>query len=400
MKNNNKLKIISAAVFLLTFNNSANAQWATIDAANVAQSTITAAKTTLSSFYNYYTMLASGANGQGIQQTTQAVNLMQKQSVLNLQTQDMMQRKALGDAEMARDAWRAVPTLEACAEASGNVDNSPKSTALRATTSGGGGGSQGAPGRAQMVVSTATAQAAVLKEQTTLGTCVKELAGAAGCGADEKVNAYAGADMHPRGIKGDVKGIARDEETGPAYNNYSLDDTAFKIAKKYASDMAYYDKPKVVPEAQLKKNPGYAAMYKSVETKLDAANDAILDIAKFKRASMTDISSTIPGKAWAGISNSEYVKVTGLKQKPGNKPSMYDLVNFDVKNDYFGNEKAKMDSIEEVNKRLALSNYIAWTQYQQQENTNTLLAHILVQLTTPANKALVDAEHVKTISAR
>lgn len=395
---NNKLKIISAAVFLLAFNNSANAQWAVVDVANVTQTTITAAKSTLSAIYDYYNMMATAANGQGIQQTTQAVNLMQKQSVINLQSQDLMNRKALGDAEMAIQAWNMVPTLEACAEASNNQTGAPKTAAQRAATTGGGGGTQGGPSRSAGVTSTAAAQAAVLKEQTTLGTCIQELAGQAGCTAAD--GTYAGADMHPRGIKGDSKGISRAEDGGPAYNNYSLEDSGFNVAKKYAADMAYYDKPKVVPAAQMTKNPAYAAMYKSVQTKLDAAHDAVMDIAKFKRASQTDISNSVAGKKWADISNGDYTKITGLKTKPGNRPSMYELVNFDVKNDYFGNEKAQLFSIEEVNKRLALSNYIAWTQYQQQENTNILLANMLVQLTTPVNKAQIDVEFSKTMSAK
>lgn len=394
---NTKLKIISAAVFLLAFNNSANAQWAVIDPANIAQSTITAAQTTLSAVYNYYTMLASGANGQGIQQTTQAVNLMQKQSVINLQTADMLERKAKGDAKMAEIGYRMLPSMTACIEASNNVAGSPRSAAGRASVAGAGGGSNGAVARAQAVTSTAAAQAEVLKAQTALGTCITELAGAAGCTSE---GPYAGSDMHPRGIKGDTKDIKRNENAGAAFNNYTLDANGFEVAKKYAADMAYYDKPKVPTQQQLAKNPTYAAMYKAVQTKLDAANDTVLDIAKYKRASLTDISSTVPGKMWASISDAEYQKVTGLKSKPKNTPAMYDVVNFEVKNDYYGNPKAELGTTEELNKRLALSNYLNWTQYQQQETTNLLLSHILVQLTTPVNKATLDSEHTKTMNIK
>lgn len=398
MKKNTKLKIISAAVFLLGFNNSANAQWAVIDPANIVQTTIIAAKSTLSSVYNYYNMMATAANGQGLQQVSQDINLMQKQSVVNLETQDLMNRKALGDAKLAAIAYEMLPTLASCTEASGNNENAPKNAAARAAVSGGGGGPQGAPARSKAVTSTNAAQAEILKERKALGTCTVETAGPGGCAEGEE-GAYAGADMHPRGIKGDVKGIARNNENGPAFNNYTLDEEGFKVAKKYAADMAYYDKPKVATAAQLKKNPSYAAMYSSIQTKLDAAHDSVFDIAKFKKESPVNISSTVAGKAWAAITDAEFKKVTGLGKKP-EKAGMYDLVNFQVNNDYFGNEKADLKTIEEVNKRLALSSYITWQQYKQQENTNILLSHILVQLTTPVNKAKVDAEYVNTMNVK
>jgi uncharacterized protein YutE (UPF0331/DUF86 family) len=400
MKKNTKLKVISAAVFLLACNGSAYAQWAVIDPANIAQSTIvaaqstiTAAKSTLSSVYNYYTMMASAANGQGIQETTQAVNLMQKQSVINLQTQDMMNRKALGDNKLADIAYQLSPSLSACAEASGNADNAPKNAAGRSAVSGGGGGPHGTEARSKAVTSTIAAQAALLKDQKALGTCISELEGSAGCTGNGD---FAGADMHPRGIKGNVKGIPRGNEDGAAYNNYTLDSEAFKVAKKYAADMAYYDKPKVPTKTQLEKNPTYAAMYKSVQTKLDASHDTVLDIARFKKEAQ-NITGTAAGKTWVDIGNDEFKKVTGLNNKPV-KPGMYDLVNFQVNNDYYGNEKADLKSMEEVNKRLALSNYLNWQQYKQQENTNILLAHLLTQMTTPVNKAQVDAEYTKISS--
>jgi hypothetical protein len=397
MKKNLKLKVISSSVLLLAFNSSAHAQWAVIDPANIAQTTIVAAKSTLTAVYDYYGMLANAANGQGIQENTQAINLMQKQSVLNLETQDMMNRKALGDAKLGSIAYDMLPTLAACAEASGNTPNSPKGAAGRAAVSGGGGGSQGGEARAKMVTSTLAGQAAVLKEQRELGTCIAELEGSAGCSGN---GVYAGADMHPRGIKGNVKGIARSTEDGSAYNSYTLDAEAFKVAKKYAGDMTYYDKPKVPTPAQLERNPAYAVAYRSMEGKLDAAQDTFMDIIRFKKESPVSVIGTVPGKMWSDISDAEYTKVTGLAKKPRDKPAMYDILNFQVNNDYYGNEKADLKSMEEVNKRLALSNYLNWQQYKQQENTNILLAHILVQLTTPVNKSQVDAEFNKTVSGR
>ncbi len=400
MKNNIKLNVISVAIGLFAYNNLAQAQWATIDMANVVQNTMTAAKSTITALQTEYTKKATALNGQKIDQTNTQLDILTQQSVNNELDADIRRRVAAGTAEMASIANKMVPTLAACVQASANVEGSPKGAAAKASTKSSGGGSQGGPKRSTEVISTATAQANILKEQKELGTCAKELMGTQACPTGTTTK-YEKGDMQPRGIKGNIENLPNDGNQ-EMFNSYtfSSDGIGFKVAQKYAADMAYYDKPKVPTKDQLAKNPAYAASYHSVQTKLDAAHDSIIDILRQRRPSETDVSSTAPGKIWADVSNSDYKKVTGLKTKPGNKPSLFEMLNYEIRNDYLGNKDAKLDSTEEVNKRLALNNFIAWNQYQQQENTNILLSHILVQLTTPVNKGLVDNEFQKTMSAK
>jgi hypothetical protein len=400
MKNNIKLNVISVAIGLLSYNNLAQAAWLTIDPANIAQTTISAANSVITAAQTMLTKQATAINGQKIDQTNTQLDVLTQQSVNNELDADIRRRVSGGTATMAEIANKMVPTLAACVQASASVTGSPKGAAGSAANKSSGGGSQGGPKRSTEVVSTATAQANVLKEQKELGTCAKELMGTAACPTNTPAK-YEKGDMQPRGIKGNIESLPNDGSQ-EMFNNYtfSSDGTGFKVAQKYAADMAYYDKPKVPTPEQLKKNPAYAASYHSVQTKLDAAHDSIIDILRQRRPSETDVSSTAPGKIWADVSNSDYKKVTGLKTKPGNKPSLFEMLNYEIRNDYLGNKDAKLDSTEEVNKRLALNNFIAWSQYQQQENTNILLSHILVQLTTPVNKGQVDNEFQKTMSAK
>ncbi len=397
--NNKKLKIISVAIGLLAYNNFSQAQWAVIDSANLTVNNIIAKNT-------FMTAQAVAANGQKITQTNEQLNVMTQQSVNNELDADTRRRVATGEAKMAEIANKMVPTLAACIEASKGAPGSPKGGASKGSAKSLGDSPQGEPSRTKTVVSTATAQANVLKQKESLGTCSPELAGAAGCD-EKKTYDYAKGDYQPRGIKGNIEKLPNDGK-GPMLNNYTYAPTKDKsgnltgveVAKKYAADMAYHDAPKVPTKEQLAKNPAYAASYVSVQTKLDAAHDSITDIIRKRLPGEGNIASTVPGKLWAVVTDAEYTNVTGLKEKPKNNPSMFEMLNYEIRNDYFGNKDAKLDSMEEVNKRLALNNFIAWNQYQQQENTNILLSHILVQLTTPVNKAQVDNEFQKTMSSK
>ena len=416
MKNNkNKLKIISATICLLAFNNAAHAQFLVEDIGNTwqnaitagesiitsAQSTITATQSTFSALYGYLNMNANATNGQKMEDISQSINLMNQQSVLNNVDQDRRKRVADGQMAVINNIMNNFPTLQSCVEKSnmvGTADSVPRGGAAKAATKATGGGTQSSKARSMAVTSTATAQAELLKKQKDLGTCITELAGSGGCSGDDK---YAGGDIQPRGIKGDIKDISRDEQTKAEYNSFTMDKDAIEVAKSYVANATYYDKPKVTTKAQLEKNPVYGALYKTIQTKLDAAHGVLTDIYKIRRQADADINTSVGvGKTWAN-SVSNYTKITGLNKHPGNKPSMFELTNFEVKNDYLGGDtKVDLTKTEEVNKRLALSNYIAWQSYQQQENTNLLLSHILVQLTTPANKAQLDSEFGKTVNMK
>ncbi len=411
----NKIKIIAAAVMVLGLNSQAHAQWATIDLANIAQTTISAVQNTLTAGYTWLTAQAASATGNKIGQVNQSIGAQTKQSVLNVEATGAQMRSALGEQYEAQKFLEMIPKLDACAEASENHKDAIKNTAVAAVGKSTRGGSQGAPNRANQVNSTAAAQGGVLKDKKDLGTCHAAIAGIAGC-PESTPNAngtptnppnqpYARADTEPRGIKGDVKNLNKTDESAnneSAFNNYTFDsdtteDKGFKVALKYVNDATLYDPPKVATTDALKKNPSYAAIYEAMMTKLNASNDALSDIVKMRRkAEDKTLKDTLIGKDWKDLTDSDYQKITGNKKKPTKNPSMYEMVNFQVMKDYLGDKD--VEEVKDTNKRLALNNYLLWNQYKQQENTNILLSHILVQLTTPINKSTVDAEFSKTMS--
>jgi hypothetical protein len=376
---NNKLKIISAAIVALTVSSAANAQWATIN---------------VQDFLNRM-FQSAGSNGikGAVDMSKAAIDNLARQNAENQSDTNARNNKTQAEI-LARDkitpSVPQMPSIEQCIEIT-KVE--AKAPAVAAAAKGGGGGSQGAgPGGSRTnVKTTSEALAKTLDQKVALGTCSPEVQGAANCGAG---GTYSGADIHPKGVKGNSEG-STSSPTESEYKNYSLNSDGFKVAQKYASDMSLFDKPKVATPTQLAKNQGYAAYYAAMESKLEAAHDAVLDIAKVKREG--PVPAGIAGQQWQQAT--DYSKVTGLKTKPS-QPSIYDIVNYSVMKDYVGNSDADLSSVEESNKRLALSNFIAWKAYQQQENTNILLSHILVQLTTPISKSQVDAEYSKTVNAK
>ena len=388
MKKNMKLKIIVSSIILLGLSNQSYAAWAVIDAANLKQTTIIAKNT-----FTIAQQIA--ATGQKVSQVNESINALHKQTVLNTEDQDIRYRKALGDAAQGGRMMDMIPTLKQCAEITKGLSGGARSSAVASSNLKATGGSYGRDARAKNVTSSAAALGQVLNGKYSLGTCHEEIFGAANCATKGE---YARGDTEPRSIKGNIKGLNNSDNNEAEFNNYTFTEKSdLDVAQKYVSDSTMYDKPKVVDKETLKKNPAYAALYENMMTKLNAANDALTDILKMRRPSSVDIQNSLAGKEWNDISGAKYKKVTGLAKKPTN-PSMFDLVNYHVLNDYLGNEDAELDSTEEVNKRLALNNYILWAQYRQQENTNILLSHILVQLTTPITKEQVDAEFVKTMS--
>lgn len=411
MKNNYKIKAIAASISILIITQQpAHAGGVpTFDAIlNATSSVMSAAMTQVKALEVYYKPRADAqgsATAQNTAATTEAVDALAKQSIANTVSQAYQERAALGEAAEAKILQESLPTISQCVEASGNTEGAPKTSAQGGVTrsSRGGGGS---PSKiANNVTSSAAAAGNVLKDKSSLQTCHEAIVGAAGCTkAKAQSDQYSKGDSEPRGIKGNIKGLTLANETSNSaeFNNYTFEEASgdspdgYKVAVKYVSASTLYDAPKVVKdENAMAKNPSYAAMYDSMMTKLNASSDALIDILKMRRKGTTDISGSVAGQAWKNMP--DYKKVTGLEKKPAN-PSMFDIVNYNVLNDYFGNVDAKLDSPEETNKRLALQNYVAWNQYKQQENTNILLSHILVQLTTPVSKQQLDAEFNKTMS--
>ncbi|NCQ52312.1 hypothetical protein GW796_10605 [archaeon] len=381
----NKIKLVSATVLALTISSAANAQWATIN---------------VQDFLNrMFQSAGSNAIKGAVDLTRSSIDNMVRSQTENQADTDARARKAAAELA-ARNAVTPsavkYPTVEQCIEITSQPAKTP-SIASAGRSAGGGTQGGGPGGKRTLVKSNAALLNKILEQKSTLGTCSDEVAGAANCAKDSTITEkYSGGDIYPRGIKGNIEGVVSDSDTNAAFKNHTMTPTGFEVAKKYASDMSYYDKPKVAEPEQLAKNPVYAALYSSMQTKLAAANDTILDIAKQQREADVPPSG-IAGQVWS--SATDFKTVTGLPDKPS-KPSIFDIINYGVSKDFVGNSTADLSSIQEVNKRLSVSNYIAWQAYKQQQNTNILLAHMLIQMTTPITKAQVEAEFTKTQNMR
>lgn len=378
---NKKLKLISFAILLLSLNSKTQAQWATINVQDFINRMYTSAQ-------------ASGIKGSTDLVKSSVENLT-RQSVANQEDTDARNRKALGENTARANLMPKppeFPTVEQCIELTQAETKAPAVNSSAKNKNGGPGG--GGPGGIRSAVKTnIEVLSKTLDKMKDNKTCYKEVLGAAGC---TTIGAYAGNNIHPKGLKGNTENINPNDENSAEFKNYSLNKEGFEAAKEYVGNATYYDVPKVPDKTQLEKNQIYASYYGSLKTKLDAAHDTLLDVVKDKREGGTPTG--IAGTEWNN-SSTDYKKITGATTIP-NKPSLFELTNYIIMKDYIGDTKADVSSINEVNKRLALSNYINWNLLSQQKNTNILLSHILVQLTTPISKKQVDEEYNKTVNLK
>lgn len=389
--NINKMKKISAAVLALAMLPSANAQWAVTNVNDPIYYPAYFGPTGI--FTRMVGQMLNGVKGSvDSVRSTQELGIRQ-QEILQEDT-DKRARLAQGQADIARRDFEQMPTIEQCVELTGRGVSSGAARAAMGAT---GGGSQDKGYRLSQIKTTAQAQATVLQEKQTLGTCIPELAGSAGCSTSP--GRFAGGDLNPTGIKGNIDSNGRNPAAD--IKNFSMGAEAWKVAQKYANDSSFYDAPKVATPEQMQKNPGYAALYTAVRAKLEASHNALIDVARIRREGNVD-SSSVAGKVWSDA-RSEYTTLFPALSYP-DKPSLFEILNFNIYKDYMGTQKEEIsDPIklqQELNRKVALANFISWKQYQQQENTNILLSHILTQLTTPVKKDAVDNEHARTMNIK
>lgn len=285
------------------------------------------------------------------------------------------------------------PGLQECVDATKKQANS----AAVAAAGGGGGGGKPSPNgdvTKEAPKKDADRPAQILQQKAALDACTVNDKGITGC--DSK-GVYAGGDIHPRGMDGDMAGIDIDTDK-EILKSYTISKTAGKngstgwgVAQQNIYNQTKYAAPKGLTPDQLSENQGYAALTAPMNAKLNAASEALLFSARMRQESAS-APSGVAGEFWN--SGSDYKKVTGLAGPAPSKPSLYDVVNYSVMNAYTGKPEGSLDE-EELNRRLALSNFILWKTYQQQEQTNRLLANILTQMVTPVSASQIDNAHQK-----
>lgn len=344
-----------------------------------------------------------------------------KQGEQNQHDSDMRLRMALGQADIAKRDFEQMPTLKQCTELTVARVNSVVIGAGETRSGNGGAGTK--LGREQTSVaniSIANTQqdiATNLKNNSAAGTCTPALAGIAGCSGsvtDTKIGEAAtqewkkmreaptreteflGSDTHMYGILGNSSGIEKTNKLGD-YANYSMTGQMFEeVAGKYIKTATTLNGPNTIVKKESKeKNPAFFVKFSSYETKINAAADTLTEIAKLRIAAPVSAyqTNTVAGDILTKFQDKYAMYFPHLK-KP-DSPSMFEMLRFNVIQDYFFDEKVTGDvaAMQEIQlKRMALQNLIMLKSYEQQERNNILLSHILVQLTNPVDVRALNAE--------
>lgn len=321
-----------------------------------------------------------------------------KQDSLNQWDSDVRLRAALGQSAIAKRDAELYPTIQQCVEM---TRRDVVGGAVRASM---GGGSSGGVAkykeRAKAIVSDVAVLAIPLANKTAAGTCDDNDVAAGVCTAKGR---FAGADVATVGIKANIDSSTR--KGASEISNFSMSKEAYVAAQKNINDSVMYNAPKNAAsdttKAQLKSNPAYLSLYNAIMSKLSAASYALNDIANARVGAELPAGS-MAAKTWEDSKSTYEGMFPNLAWTA--TPSLAELFNFAVLRDYMGPQdtevKDEKQLLEDLNKKMALSNMIAWRSYLQQENTNILLSHMLTQMVTPINKATVDAEFSKTVALK
>lgn len=380
----NKIVVMLAMLGSLTFI-PAQAQWAVTNVNDTLFFGPTGVFTQMMGKMN----MALNSNLQSMQ-ATQKVMIAQQDT--NLAVTDSRSRRAAGLLEIAKRDNLARPTLQQCAEVS---KTAYKASAISGSLRGSrrpGAKPSGAPETtgeiAELMVSSAAVATEALKNMKNHGTCSTTYGKTADCSGD---GAFPQGDILPMALKSNMKGAA----AGADFANWSLDKDGQVVAQDYVNLAVLGNAPRKPAGKQLEKNPSYLATYKSLMIKLKAAEDVLVSISNFRVGSA--LGSSVAKNLWNNAT-SKYSQIWGGTIKAPAEPSMFEIVNLNVYSDYLIPETE--DAAESTRKRLALNNYISWKQLQAQEDTNILLAHMLIQLTTPADKNKADGEYTTTVSMK
>lgn len=370
MKTNTKIKIVSLMVAGLGLSSVAHAQWAVTNVNDtVNQLIMKAGFNTMSS--------QNSANNVALQQ-------MMKQQITN---QDDTQKRDLFNAQIQNLQNKTganvpqPPSLQQCIQLSQN-----KNRAAAGAAAGGGGGNPQHPDNKldKAPPSLQAIQNDVLKDKAALGTCTTNDAGTGGCSGTGQTSPYAAGDYHPRALLGNIQGIPMNT-TGSLYNNYTFGQKELQVASKNVQNAALYGNPIGLTEQENKNSPTYNAEATIVRSKLAASAEALMSVVRMRQAPASPVQGTAKD-LWKDA-RSNYTEITGNKVYPNN-PSLYDILNYSATNQFLGNDTSPLD-IQELNKRIALNNYLLWKTYQQQEQLLILQAQTLTQQVAPVSTANV-----------
>lgn len=311
---------------------------------------------------------------------------MHQRDILQRDT-DLRNRGAIGQNDINQFIADSMPTLQQCRELS------QSGTKMGAISAAGATPVTDTDSKLPQQISPAANLGIQLINKQKDGLCSQEEVGASvtvggqtvGC---TSIGPYAGADINYSSLEGNINSTKKINPNNQ-YANYSLGTKAFQASTDYAYNATLANMPRYMSAAQFKNNMPYFAIYNQFKQRLSAAYDALLDIAKIRRAGNPPPAGSVAANLWNNKAN-DYKAIFGENQPKD--PSLYELLHFSAYENYMGttalNEK---DYMLHLNQQVALSNMLRLLQYKQQENTNILLAQVLTQLTVPLDMSKANA---------
>lgn len=397
MKILNKSKIGLAVGLVLTLSTASQAQWAVFSVTDA--------------LYDYFRSMRDYVQNSNLEVISNGQQLQMAQAAQNVVNADYRNRLATVYNNILQEDDKTRPTYQLCVELSkGQVGVSSVAASLKGGnrgSSGGGGRGKGTDANPskdyaadkpttiqENIRSNENAQAMVLTNIQQLGTCNTRYGSL--CSSDGE---YTLADVSVFGL---LSNSAKSQKTDTSLNfaNYTMDTNAYKAGQQYINVATLANAPKYPDKTDIQKNPLYVAMYNAMIIKLNAAGETLTSMLDLRKAP-TSVNSAV-SDVWNSSDNATDWSVVFPTLKKPTAPSFYEFLNFRIMTDVFGPKTvakaasgSDSDTLKGIQSKIAMNNLIAWEQYNQQEKTNILLSHILVQLSTPASKDALDREYQK-----
>lgn len=400
MKKLNISKISLAIGLVLTITTS-QAQWATFNVSDA--------------LYDYFKSMRDYVQNSNLEVISNGQQLQMAQASQNVVNTDYRNRLATVYNNVLQEDERTKPTYQLCVEVSkGQVGVSSVAASMG---SGGGGRANGGrpknsdpnpdlhypigkqPDIQENIRSVENAQAMVLNNIQKAQTCSPRY-GAPLCDPSTPAE-YALADVSVFGLlSNSSKADKASVNSTLDFANYTMNPAAYKAGQQYINVATLANAPKYPNPSDIAKNPGYVAMYNAMIIKLNAASGSLKSILDLRMAPTT-VNAAVNAVWSSADTTTDWKTVFPALKKPV-APSFYEFLNSRVMFDVFGPKTitaastgSDSDTMKGIQSKIAMNNLIAWQQYNQQEKTNILLSHILVQLSTPSQKEVLDGEYQK-----
>ena len=367
-------KILLSITFAAGSLSVANAQWSVqdVNSNNIKKNTddlVKAAKTQIS-------------NQEAAKSATEVLS---KQMSVQLEETDKRNRSNIALADTIKRDRDAMPTLKQCIDLTRGGSGSSGSKSSRS----GGGGSSGTDVNVPGTPAFKKAQEAAKSELRKLGMAIETAKAASACGTTEMeknskfcgegedVSKFNGANISPRSLMGNYK-----DSDSRNYKNYTLDAEAQKAALQYIQVAALNHLPPVIHKDKVKSNETYVANYLVVANGIQTAADAITNVTSHYNEITNAIGANDAFQTyWNSVSKS--YEDLGM-EKPG-VPSLAEMYLLEVQQDYYmlntekDNDQTEIVQLKNLNRKMALANYLTARQINLQEYQNILMSHLVVK---------------------